>query len=254
MAEKLSLFYSKADEIGGLKAKIKLSILTKVSSTQATVLEDSEDLIKIFEDSILLLEKEFKEIHDFSHELPKKDKDGEAPEDTVERLRKDMRIFTELLTQRDLFFGNVQETNKRVTEAIVQAFALERASTWLYDKEKNQIECIDLYTASDKKHSSGIVLNAEDYPNYFKALKTEKTIAAHEARIDKRTNELTNSYLKPFGIKSLLDVPIWVNGKMVGVICYEHVGDKRVWLSDEENFAFLMANFVSLSIENQSKN
>ncbi|MFN8578077.1 MAG: GAF domain-containing protein [Candidatus Sericytochromatia bacterium] len=254
MAEKLSIFYSKAEEIGGLKAKIKLSILTKVSSTQANVLEDTDELIRIFEESLTLLEKEFNENYILLHELPQKNKEGESPEDTVERLRKDMRIFTELLTQRDLFFGNVQETNKRVTEAIVQAFELERASTWLYDREKNQLECIDLYTASDKKHSSGIVLSAEDYPSYFEALKTEKTIAAHEAYNDKRTHELKDTYLKPLGIKSLLDVPIWVNGKMVGVICYEHVGDKRVWLSDEENFAFLMANFVSLSIENQSKN
>ena len=50
----------------------------------------------------------------------------------------------------------------------------------------------------------------------------------------------------------MLDVPIWVDQKMVGVICHEHRGPKRQWNSDEETFAYLMSNFVTLTLELQA--
>jgi GAF domain-containing protein len=56
-------------------------------------------------------------------------------------------------------------------------------------------------------------------------------------------------YLQPLGISSMLDVPILHEQKMVGVICHEHVGPRRTWNSDEENFAYLMSNFVALALE-----
>ncbi len=47
----------------------------------------------------------------------------------------------------------------------------------------------------------------------------------------------------------MLDVPIWANGKMVGVLCYEHVGPAREWTTDEESFAYLISNIMAMAIE-----
>ena len=47
----------------------------------------------------------------------------------------------------------------------------------------------------------------------------------------------------------MLDVPIWKNGKLAGVICHEHVGAARKWTADDERFGYLMAGFVSLALE-----
>lgn len=255
MGQKLNDFYLRAEELGGLKSKIRLSLLTKISSTQANALEDTDELINSFEKAMLIINQEFKSTtkQTIKHDIAQKNKDGESSDETQNRLRKNIKIFIELMTQRDLFLGNVKETSERITEAIVQAFDIERASTWFYNQEKTQIECVDLYVRSEKLHSSGVILKSSDFPNYFKSIETEKTIAAHDAHTDPRTSEFSEIYLKPLGINSMLDVPIWANGKMVGVICHEHVGEKRTWISDEEDFAFLMANFISLAIENQQK-
>jgi GAF domain-containing protein len=66
------------------------------------------------------------------------------------------------------------------------------------------------------------------------------------------TSCFSASYLTPLGINSMLDVPVMVNKSMVGVICHEHVGPKRTWNVDEETFAYLMSNFVSLALERRS--
>ena len=36
---------------------------------------------------------------------------------------------------------------------------------------------------------------------------------------------------------SLLDSPIRIGGELVGVVCFEHIGDKRQWHEDEIRFA-----------------
>ena len=81
------------------------------------------------------------------------------------------------------------------------------------------------------------------------ALKEERTIAAHDAHTDPRTSCFSQGYLGPLGIGALLDVPIWVDGRMWGVVCHEHVGPARKWTVDEERFGYLMANFVALALE-----
>lgn len=253
MGEQLNFFYSKAEELGGLRAKIKLSLLTKVSSTQANALTDTNELINKFEQAMVVLKHEFTNKVEQARDILETIKHGESSKATEERLRKNIKIFTDLITQRALFLGNVKETSERITEAIVEALELERASTWFYNNDRTQIECIDLYIRSEAKHSSGIILKASDFPTYFKAIETEKTIAAHNAHTDPRTSEFSETYLKPLGINSMLDVPIWAHGKMIGVVCHEHVGSSRIWLADEENFAFLMSNFVSLAVENSQK-
>lgn len=51
----------------------------------------------------------------------------------------------------------------------------------------------------------------------------------------------------------MLDAPIWLGGKMVGIVCHEHVGVKRHWRVEEENFAGSIADFVSLSFETSDR-
>jgi GAF domain-containing protein len=47
----------------------------------------------------------------------------------------------------------------------------------------------------------------------------------------------------------MLDVPIWVKGEMIGVLCHEHVGAPRNWTAEEEQMAYLMANVLATFIE-----
>ena len=46
----------------------------------------------------------------------------------------------------------------------------------------------------------------------------------------------------------MLDAPIRLQGKMIGVLCHEHVGTARAWSVDEQNFAGSLADCVSLAI------
>jgi len=92
-----------------------------------------------------------------------------------------------------------------------------------------------------------------DYPTYFASLRKQRAIAAHDAHRDRRTREFSESYLSPLGITSMLDAPIRAGGKMIGLICAEHVGPRRRWSPQEQSFAASAADLIALSFENAKR-
>jgi GAF domain-containing protein len=88
-------------------------------------------------------------------------------------------------------------------------------------------------------------LKKSDYPSYFTAMLWERTIAAHDAHKDARTACFSRPYLEPLNIASMLDVPIWTNLGMGGILCHEQLDRPRRWLADEEDVAYSLAGFVA---------
>jgi diguanylate cyclase (GGDEF)-like protein/PAS domain S-box-containing protein len=151
---------------------------------------------------------------------------------------------SEALTGRDIEAGYAQ-----VTELMTTLLRVERGSVWRFDSSGTQLECVDLFEWSGRTHSSGAVITSQAVPAYFQALAQNRCIAAHDAATDPATSEFTEQYLLPLGIGAMLDAPIWVGGRMVGVVCHEHVGGPRRWQFDEELIAGTMADFVARLID-----
>ncbi len=103
------------------------------------------------------------------------------------------------------------------------------------------MRCADLFEAGSEKHSDGMLLNTVDYPRYFQALRAESRVYASDAQTDPRSSEFAEGYLIPLGITSMLDASIHTGGRMVGVVCLEHIGSHREWAADEEAFAGTLA-------------
>jgi hypothetical protein len=60
MGSKLISYYEKAVKVGGIKAQMRLAVLTRLPSSKAKLAPDSPENIKLFEESFKELEKEFK--------------------------------------------------------------------------------------------------------------------------------------------------------------------------------------------------
>jgi len=137
---------------------------------------------------------------------------------------------------------------RQVVETVARTLGVERVSVWRFIKNRSAIRCLALYELSLHRHSSGLELEVSEYPRYFSALDATEVVAADDARRDSRTGELSESYLKTFGITSMMDAPIHSAGGLDGVLCHEHVGPARQWAVDEKIFAVAVANLVSLVI------
>jgi signal transduction histidine kinase len=122
---------------------------------------------------------------------------------------------------------------------------VERIGLWILVDENRALRCRYLLQQSSRQVFQGALLRAQDFPHYFQALEKVRTISADEAGSSPSTSELRDSYLEPLGIRSLLDAPIYIDGRVVGVVCHEHVGPPRTWNELETAFAGAVADNIA---------
>jgi two-component system, cell cycle sensor histidine kinase and response regulator CckA len=133
----------------------------------------------------------------------------------------------------------------RLAELTVQTLNIDRIGVWILVDEERVLRCRYLLERSDQQVFQGAVLRVEDFPHYFQALKERRTLAADDAQSSPLTLELRSAYLAPLGITSMLDAPIYVEGRVVGVVCHEHMGPARTWRASECEFAGAVADNIA---------
>lgn len=60
MGAKIKEFYEKAKSLGGMKAGMRMAMITKIPSAKADETPDSPEVIGKFEEALKEIEKEFK--------------------------------------------------------------------------------------------------------------------------------------------------------------------------------------------------
>lgn len=129
---------------------------------------------------------------------------------------------------------------------------VERVSYWRLSGDAGAIECEMLYAlsrGSGDPSFAGTQLTAVRYPRYFAAILRNQPIVAAQAQTDPATAEFAPDYLVSKNISSMLDIPVWLRGKVVGVLCHEHVGPARDWTAEDIDFASSAATMISLTLE-----
>ncbi len=148
-------------------------------------------------------------------------------------------------SHNQLFYeGNIVDGSKHLTKEVTLSTDVDRCSIWLYNEDKTAITCKQLYVRHEDKWYSDITLYKKDYEPYFNALIVDPIIVANDARTHQSTKCFTESYLIPLGINSMLDVPIYYKGKVIGVICIESFEPKE-WHKVEVNFAEMLSSLFA---------
>jgi len=181
----------------------------------------------------------------FTIDITEQKKAEQDFKDAAERARRQRHAISKLALHNDLTSEDTSTAFRLITETLAMTVEVERASIWFLNEERSELQCHSLFEAGKNKHSSGQSLLAADYPSYFKALLDESRIYAGDAQNDPRTSEFRDGYLIPLGITSMLDAGIQAEGRLIGVICMEHMGEKRDWHPDEESFASTVAAIVA---------
>jgi diguanylate cyclase (GGDEF)-like protein/PAS domain S-box-containing protein len=149
-------------------------------------------------------------------------------------------------------FSRLDTPFDQILEADAKQLKVARVSVWFYNKDRTELICQSLYQAG-KFNYEKVILNANDYPNYFLELKNHGFISANDANTNPSTSEFSEAYLKPLGIESMMDIPIHIQGDIVGIVCHEHIGPIREWTLEEEDFAKSISDLCALVIASSDR-
>ena len=172
--------------------------------------------------------------------------------DIAERVRQQQSALLALM-KSDVFAKQEKDFYQALTEMAAGTLAVSQVSIWRFSADEKTLVLGEMYDAAKKMHRKGMQLEASRYPAYFNALKLGRVMQVTDAQIDPRTMELSDEYLQPGNIVSMLDAGIWQNGRCIGVLCMESVGERRLWEPDESQFAATIADIVVIHRENHAR-
>jgi PAS domain S-box-containing protein len=153
-----------------------------------------------------------------------------------------------------LFYeGKVEEGAKALTKEVIDTMEVDRCSIWLYNSDKSSIICQQLYIKSEDNWYQNIELFRKDFTPYFDHLLEDPIIISVNAEEHRATKCFADSYLKPLGIKSMLDVPIIHRGQVIGVICIESFNTKD-WNKSEVDFAQMLSSLYTFAYSIKESN
>ncbi len=143
---------------------------------------------------------------------------------------------------------------RSLLRAVSGTLKVGRVSFWTASPDIDSITCRFLYRdATASFESQRLILRADTYPAYFRALRKLTQIVADDARTHEDTREFSESYLIPLGITSMMDIPVWLKGNLAGILCCEHVGRVRKWTQPELDFATAVSDMLALALESADR-
>ncbi|MEN2398591.1 PAS domain S-box protein [Flavobacterium sp. MC2016-06] len=151
-------------------------------------------------------------------------------------------------------FSKYDDLNSVIDYIIKEAATVSKAnrvSFWKYYKDL--ITCKNLFSVDNQNLNDKNILDKQSYPIYFETLKNKAIINAPDVFNKLETSEFQKLYFTKNHIRSMLDVPIFSNGQLAGVVCFESTEIQREWDNEDINYARTISDVISLAISSQMR-
>ncbi len=150
------------------------------------------------------------------------------------------------ILERDDIDALILEFAKR----IVITLRIERLNIWLFNVERDALVSIAEFDSRTALFSKNSTILRNDYPLYFEAISENKIILAPNVYNHPATSQFSETYLKPNDIISVMDVPLRMEGQLIGVICFEKTGEtERNFSETERTFGLSLSTVLASNLE-----
>ncbi|WP_051822171.1 PocR ligand-binding domain-containing protein [Desulfonatronum thiodismutans] len=217
-----------------------------IQAGQSISLRDSEnadrelsDLLGSFQDMAVRLSTSYQELDETNRSL----------RTNGERALKQRAAISGLALDEAIVSGDKNLAFARLVQVAAETTAVSRASVWLLNEDGATLKCQAIFQTGTGHLTLLQPLHCAEIPTYLNSLRAEGRISIEDCRTDPRIQEMAE-YFSPLGISAMLDSGIMINGKLMGIVCLEHVGGQRPWHPDEEAFSSTMAAIAAQIVDN----
>lgn len=158
-----------------------------------------------------------------------------------------------LLRSAILGTGTLEQVMAETCRIASAALDVTRVNVWEFGSGLTSITSLANFDNRYTELLPNNTLYRYQIPNYFSLLETEEIIPTADALNHANTAELVNGYLDVNGIRALMDVPVHIGGKMIGVVCFEDTKQIREWNHSEQKFGLFISQVIALAIESSRR-
>jgi len=158
---------------------------------------------------------------------------NDAHIDRTKRWQNQTMVLFELTQSQKLNGGDLTTIIRDLAKAAADALEVERVSVWLYNDTGSQLNCVGQYE------------NGKFYQGGDKIPEETQGEEIHPPLLPDKSCCLTSSLLL-----ERLDVPIWQNEQIIGILSYEQsASSPREWTPQDKTFASAIANLIALRLD-----
>ncbi len=168
-------------------------------------------------------------------------------------LEKRNSLQTLLLKIYQSEFKDLKSGLKEIIIMSSEILGADYVSIWIMNNDNTVITCIDIPVESEIYPFVNMTIDFNKFPEYFDAVLVGNQIVADDASEHIATKGFGDTYLIPKDVTSMLDSPIWNHGKIMGVFCLAHTGEKKKWTTEEQNSAMQIASTIATMIETDER-
>ena len=145
-----------------------------------------------------------------------------------------------------------QQSLIEISKIAMEEMGINRVTVWSYS-DNHTINCRFKTDNLTKNFDCGNIIDLNSYPTYLKSLLAEKIIIANDVFTNSYTFEIKD-YFKANNIHSTLDIPIFVDGLLFGIVCFENTGENHFWSLDDVRFGTDVSQIISIAYISSKRN
>ena len=152
--------------------------------------------------------------------------------------------------------GSITAAAQLIAREGCSALGTHRVGVWRLSEDRSHLISLGYYDADTHSHMLQGNFDLSVRAEYANLLQTERLIVIDDVRQPNPLSDVIDEY--GINICAMLDAPILIDGKLVGVVCVEQdksevFTTRRDWTTEEQNFTASLADFMALSLVNSDR-
>ncbi len=168
----------------------------------------------------------------------------EAERLRAERLARQKEVLVDLAQILESSSKGLEPCLTEIVRAAAGVLGIDRVRVWLVGATGTEMICRAAGPREEDEPDDPLVMVLREEGAYLRALRGELVVASPEAGADPRVAEPWEAYRRTAGVGACMDAPLRVEGRLAGVLSFEHCGGPRPWAPDEVAFARQVADLV----------
>ncbi|MEO0867887.1 MAG: GAF domain-containing protein [Cyanobacteria bacterium J06642_11] len=153
-----------------------------------------------------------------------------------------------------IYSGDLKTATATIVHAVVKNLATSSCQIWLYSRDRSHVQRIADYS-SPSRHQAAVDITVAHHFDYFQQL-TQRQWLVVDTRSQQSTGDkyiLPQQQLPPYlqsetAVTAFLEVPIYHQDQIVGLICCDQYHSPRVWQASEKSFMLTTACLMALTL------
>ncbi|PKA04656.1 PAS domain S-box protein [Leptospira ellisii] len=159
-----------------------------------------------------------------------------------------------MATDSEFASGNTEAGAQKIVVMASEILDCDRASIWIFDKQNSDVcRSIAGWDRRNQRQLSVDTIDLGKYPEYSDAIRKDRFVDAPDVAEDPRTKNFAADHAVSEGVRSLLDAPFFLRGKIRGFLRAEHCGESKRWKGYEKQFIVTVAEQVTQLLLNAER-